>query len=677
MQSKGTGKMIGTDKARATMLRGLVDYHRKRYHEHDAPEITDAEYDSLVRELEALEAAHPALRAKDSPTKKVGGAASAAFTKVTHTVRQWSFDNCMTEEELREWEERILKLLRASGVETEPSYVVEHKIDGLKVVLEYEHGALVRAATRGDGTVGEDITHTASTIDDIPARIKDKEPLIVIGEAWLPAKELDRINAERAKEGETLFANTRNAAAGSLRQLDPEITRARKLRFFAYDVERHGTRRTDLPDTQAWELEYLREQGFNVNGEWKLLIDMSSIIAYRNAWMKKRASLPYGVDGIVVKVNEVRFQDILGYTAKAPRFGIAFKFPAEEATTRLVDIRLQVGRTGVVTPVAVMEPVRVAGSVVQHATLHNEDQIKRLDVRVGDTVVLRKAGDVIPEIVRVITELRPKGAKAYVFPKKVAECGGNGSIERVPGTAAYRCVVKDSGSAYRRRLYHFASKQGVNMDGLGEKTIDALMDAGLLASFDDFYELTKDDFLSLPGFKDVSATNAVLSIKSTERLPLWRLLAGLGIDHVGATIARTIADAFPTPAALRKASIDDLTAIDGVGDIVAQSLHSWLHEKAHTRLLDALLSHITIERHTTAGGALAGKSFVFTGTLERYGRDEAGELVRARGGSVSSSVSAKTTYLVVGGEPGSKAKKAEALGVTVLTESQFEAMIGS
>jgi DNA ligase (NAD+) len=523
--------------------------------------------------------------------------------------------------------------------------------------------------------VGEDITHTASTITDIPKRIPDAEPLIVVGEAWLPETELARINRERSRAGEPLFANTRNAAAGSLRQLDPEITRARKLRFFAYDVERHDPRSTNLPHTQAEELAYLAAQGFSVNAEWKHVRSVNDIVRYREIWVGKRASLPYGVDGVVIKVNEVRFQDMLGYTAKAPRFGIAFKFPAEEATTRLIEIKLQVGRTGVVTPVAVMEPVRVAGSVVQHATLHNEDQIKRLDVRVGDTVVLRKAGDVIPEIVRVVIELRPKSAKPYVFPKKVSECGGDGSIERVPGTAAYRCVAKDSAALHRRRLYHFASKHGVNMDGLGEKTIDALMDAGLLSSFDDFYTLTKDDFLALPGFKELSATNAIASIDATRRVPLWRLLAALGIDHVGTTLARLIADAFPTPVKLRAASLESLRAIDGVGDIVARSVHSWLHDPAHEALMDALLSHMRIERPATRGGALVGKTFVFTGTLERYTRDEAGELVLARGGIVSSSLSAKTEYLVVGGEPGSKAQKAQQLGVTVLTEAQFESMM--
>ncbi len=673
MSDTKSGK--GSSSARAKKLRALIEYHRARYHEEDAPEISDAEYDSLVRELEDIERAYPELRTPDSPTGKVGGAASMAFAKVAHKVRQWSFDNCFTEDELAEWEGRIVKMLRAAGIEESPTYVVEHKIDGLKVVLEYDQGVLVRAATRGDGQVGEDITHTASTIADIPKRIPEQEPLIVVGEAWLPEKELERINRERAGAGESLFANTRNAAAGSLRQLDPEVTRARKLRFFAYDVERFESASRNLPPTQAEELMYLKDNGFVVNPEWKHVRTTASIIEYRSRWIAARARLPYGVDGIVIKVNEVRLQDVLGYTAKAPRFGIAFKFPAEEATTKLIDIKLQVGRTGVITPVAVMEPVRVAGSVVQHATLHNEDQIARLDVRIGDTVVVRKAGDVIPEIVRVVTELRPRSARKYAFPRTVSECGGDGSIERIPGTAAYRCVAKDSAALHRRRLYHFASKHGVNMDGLGEKTIDLLMDAGLVSTFDDFYELTKDDFLALPGFKELSAANALQSIDATRRVPLWRLLAALGIDHVGTTMARTLADHFGTPQALEKASREDLVAVDGVGEVVADSVRSWFADAAHARLFTALLSHTTIEAPNRVGGSLSGKSFVFTGTLSRYSRDVAGELVRARGGSVAGSVSARTDYLVIGGEPGSKAEKARSLGVAILTEEAFAAMI--
>jgi DNA ligase (NAD+) len=661
--------------ARVSQLRALIEYHQKCYHEDDAPEISDAAYDSLVRELEVLEQQHPSLRAQHSPSRKVGGAASAAFRKITHKVRQWSFDNCFTDEELQEWEDRIMKILRSAGASERPTYVLEHKIDGLKVILEYAHGALVRAATRGDGLVGEDITHTARAVDDIPQEIPDTEPLIVVGEAWLPEKELIRINAARTAAGEPLFANARNAAAGSLRQLDPEVTRARKLRFFAYDVERPDPHSTHLPHTQEGELIYLEKQGFSVNAEWKHVSNISDCIAYRSQWIKKRTSLPYGVDGVVIKVNEVRLQDILGYTAKAPRFGIAFKFPAEEATTQLRDIKLQVGRTGVVTPVAIMEPVRIAGSVVQHATLHNEDQIARLDVRIGDTVVLRKAGDVIPEIVRVVTELRPRSARRYVFPTHVAECGGDGRIERVPGTAAYRCVTRDSAELHRRRLYHFASKHGVNMDGLGEKTIDALMNAGLLSSFDDFYELKNDDFRTLPGFKEQSANNAHKAIEETRRMPLWRLLAALGIDHVGVTTARVIADTYRTPERLVNASVNDLCAINGVGDVVAQSLYTWLHTPSHKTVFDALLHHITIERAHAKGGTLTGKSFVFTGTLDQFSRDEAGELVRARGGTVSSSVSAKTDYLVAGNDPGSKAEKAATLGVAVLTEAEFAALV--
>ena len=362
--------------------------------------------------------------------------------------------------------------------------------------------------------LGEDITHTARVIEDIPKTIAEKRALIVVGEAWLPAKELVRINRERAKAGEAEFANTRNAAAGSLRQLDSEVTRTRNLRFFAYDVERTSSSTAWLPDTQAGELEFLLKQGFAVNKEWKLVHTTKEIDAYRTKWIAKRASLQYGVDGIVIKVNDVSYQQVLGYTAKAPRFGIAYKFPAEEVTTELLDIRLQVGRTGVVTPVAVMRPVRVAGSLVQHATLHNEDQIARLDVRIGDTVVLRKAGDVIPEVAGVILELRPKNTKPYHFPKRVPGCGGDGSIERVPGTAAYRCVVKDSAALNRMKLQYFVSKHAMNMDGIGPKVVDALIDAGLVSVPPDFFMLTKDDFLSLPGFKEKSAQNAIDSMKS-------------------------------------------------------------------------------------------------------------------------------------------------------------------
>lgn len=663
-------------KARANKLGALILAHQKRYHEDDAPEISDEAYDSLARELEGIEKTYPELARISSPTARVGGEANAAFSKVTHKVRQWSFDNCFEESELVTWEERIIKMLTASGIESpRPTFVLEHKIDGLKVILEYKGGALVRAATRGDGVVGEDITHSAITIEDIPKRIKDTDERIVVGEAWLPAKELERINKLREKAGEQLFANTRNAAAGSLRQLDPEVTRSRRLRFFAYDVERTEATSTNLPQTQEGELTYLEKQGFVVNKEWKLVKNTADIVRYRTTWIEKRASLPYGVDGVVIKVNEVLYQDLLGYTAKAPRFGIAFKFPAEEVTTLLLDIKLQVGRTGVVTPVAVMRPVLVAGSVVQHATLHNEDQISRLDIRVGDTVVLSKAGDVIPEIVRVITELRPKNAKKYSFPKKVAECGGDGSIERIPGEAAYRCVAKDSATLHRMRLQYFVSKHAMNMDGVGPKVVDALVEANLVSSLDDFFTLTKDDFLTLEGFKEKSAENAIASINAVRSVPFSRLLVALSIDHIGTTMAKLITRTYTTPEALCAASVEDLVRIDGVGDIVAKSLYTWLHTPKNQKLLEKLLTHVTCAVEKKVSGVLQNKSFVFTGTMEKYSRDEAGSLVERAGGVVQSAVTSKTDYLVVGENVGSKMEKAKALNVTILDESAFLALL--
>ncbi|MFM2374413.1 MAG: hypothetical protein RLZZ234_408 [Candidatus Parcubacteria bacterium] len=662
-------------RTRALKLEALILYHQKQYHEADAPLISDTAYDSLVAELQTLLHEYPHLSLKTNATSRVGGAPSAAFSKVKHAVRQWSFDNCFTKEELTEWEVRIIKLLTAAGITRRPHYVVEHKIDGLKVVLEYQGGMLVRAATRGDGQVGEDITHTASTITDIPKEIPHKGPLIVVGEAWLPESELKRINAAREIAGEQPFANTRNAAAGSLRQLDPEVTRARKLRFFAYDLERSADGVVALPTTQTGELTYLAELGFVVNTAWKQCTSVDAIDAYRTLSIQKRETLPYGVDGIVIKVDAVMHQDILGYTAKAPRFGIAFKFPAEEVTTTVEDIKLQVGRTGVVTPVAVMKPVLVAGSVVQHATLHNEDRIRALGIRVGDTIVLRKAGDVIPEIVRVIHELRPDGTKAYRFPKRVVECGGDGAIERVPGTAAYRCVVRDSDVLLRQRFYHFISKHGVNIDGLGEKTIDALLEQGKIHTFDDLFTLTADDFLLLPGFKEKSALNAVAAIRQAAKMPLWRLLAGLGIDHVGVTMARLIAGTTHAPEKLVDVSQANLEAIDGVGEIVAASIRTWFQDPQMSAMYWRLLAHITIIHEGTTSTALAGKSFVFTGTLSTYSRDEAGDLVRARGGAVVSSVSSKTDYVVAGTDPGSKVVAAQKLGVTILDESAFTSLL--
>jgi len=656
---------------RANKLSELIERHRSLYHEKDTPEISDEAYDSLITELDSLEEKYPSLKKHTSPTVKVGGAPSVAFQKVTHRVRQWSFDNAFDASELAQWEARARRVLKEKDIAVNPTFVVEHKIDGLKVVLEYERGVLVRAATRGDGTVGEDVTHSARTIADIPHKLKKPLSLIVVGEAWLPEKELVRINKEREKNDEPLFANPRNAAAGSVRQLDPEVTRVRKLRFFAYDID--AVIDAERPASQAEELTLLKSLGFTVNEHYTHAKTISDVITFYNEWVAKKLSLPYGVDGVVVKVNEVRLQEVLGYTAKSPRFGIAYKFPAEEATTLLEDIRLQVGRTGVVTPVAYLRPVRIAGSLVSRATLHNEDQIARLDIRVGDTIVLQKAGDVIPEILRVLKELRPKGAKPYKFPKFVVECGGDGAIERIPGEAAYRCVSMDSATLHRERLYHFVSKHGVNMDGVGPKNIDALIDANLISEADDLYTLTVGDFLTLPGFKERAAENAVNAIKSSRAVRFSELLAALSIDHLGETTSELIAKNFAGFKELMGATKDELVAIHGVGEVVAESLIAWFKTKDHRDMLKRLLKHLTIasEKNTTKKSTISGKTFVFTGTLETLSRDEAGDRVKALGGAVSGSVSKNTSYVVFGTEAGSKYDKALELGVETLTEKDF------
>ena len=666
-------------------LEELIAYHQDLYHTQDAPEISDEAYDSLVSELATLRADETGGSEKDvssarSVLSQVGSAPSEAFAKVAHQVRQWSFDNVFDEEEFRLWEERVVRQLEAGGVESpRPTYVTEHKIDGLKIILTYEKGVLVRAATRGDGVTGEDITHTAQTIGDIPHVLTKPVSLIAVGEAWLSKKDFERINTEREKEGEPVFANPRNAAAGSVRQLDPEITRSRAIHLFAYDIDfiDVGTTQVHVPESQVEELQLLSSLGFVVNTHFHHCATRKEVMHYYNTWMPKRDKEQYGMDGVVIKVNEISYQQTLGYTAKAPRFGIAFKFPAEQATTLVEDIVLQVGRTGVVTPVAHLRPVRIAGSVVSRATLHNEDQIARLDVRVGDTVILQKAGDVIPEIVEVINALRPKSAKKYVFPKTVPECGGDGSIERVPGESAYRCVAKDSDALHRQRLYYFASKHAFNIDGMGEKIIDALLDAQLINSYSDIFTLTFGDVINLPHFKETAAQNLIDAIEKARHVPLDRLLVALSIPHVGRETARIIADAYGTLVRIRTASKEDLQNVYGVGDIVAESLHTWMHTPAHVAELDKLLAHISVvSPQKKATTPLAGKTFVFTGTLEVFSRDEAGEKVRALGGQVTNSVSKKTDYVVAGAEAGSKRKEAEKLGVTILSEEDFLKLVG-
>jgi len=655
-------------KARYEKLITAVNRHRHLYYVQEQPEIADSAYDELEQELIRLEQEYPALVSQDSPTQRVGGQPATSFKKVRHAVAQWSFNDAFSPEDIREFDVRVKRMLGSKEV----GYTCELKIDGLKVVLTYEKGKLITAATRGDGAVGEDVTHNVRTIRSVPLVLTRPVDIIVEGEIWMSEESLKKVNAERTKAQEPLFANPRNAAAGSIRQLDPKVAASRGLDTFIYDVARSEE---PLPPSQVGELEYLRALGFKVNKYFKEMDSIDDVVKYWESWQKKSKTQGYWIDGIVVKVSDRELQERLGYTGKAPRFAIAFKFPAEQVTTVVEDIVLQVGRTGVLTPVAHLRPVLVAGSTVSRATLHNEDEINRLDVRVGDTVILQKAGDVIPDIVRVLTELRPPKTKPYQWPKSVPECGGTGAIERVPGQAAWRCVDKNSFAQQRRKFRHFASRGALNIEGLGPSTVDALMEQGLLAHFDDFFTLKEGDVLELEGFAEISAKKLIESIQRVAKsVPLSRLVTGLSVPHVGEETAILLAQNFKTIDDIAAADADTLAAIEGIGPILAKSIYDWFREKENAHLITRLKKLIVIKSEKVSGAKklpLAGKAFVLTGSMSSMSRDEAKEVLRKLGASVSGSVSKNTDYVVAGEEAGSKLDKARELGVPVLTEQEF------
>lgn len=656
-------------------LKAAVNRYRTLYHVYDKEEISEAALDSLKHELSELEARYPSLIAPDSPSQRVAGKPLPGFKKVRHRVPQWSFNDAFSPEELREFDARIKRYLHGQGIEQAPTYVCELKIDGLKVVLTYERGVLRTAATRGDGIVGEDVTHNVRTIESVPLSLSRPVDIVVEGEVWMSSKHLEAINKERAKQGEPLYANPRNVAAGSIRQLDPKMAAARKLDVFIYDVAQTSD---PFPKTQYEELEYLRELGFKVNRNDVLAKNIEEAIVFWETWKEKGRKQEYWIDGIVVKVNERRLEEALGYTGKSPRFAIAFKFPAEQVTTVVEDIVLQVGRTGVLTPVAHLKPVSVAGTTVSRATLHNEDEIKRLDVRIGDTVILQKAGDVIPDIVQTLTELRTGKEKAFKWPKVVPECGGDGRIERVPGTSAWRCVDKNSFAIIRRRFYNFVGKHAFDIEGCGPRTIDLLLDKGLVQHYDDLFTLETGDVLELEGFAETSANKLIASLKRATRVELARLIVGLSIPQVGEETAILLAEKFRTLDGLAQASLPELEEIDGVGPVVAKAVHEWFRESAHKKLLTRLKKVLTVvapPKVAPASKKLAGKTFVLTGTMEAMSRDKAKEKIRLLGGDVSGSVSKKTDYVVAGESAGSKLDKAQELGVAVLTETEFLRMI--
>jgi DNA ligase (NAD+) len=679
---------------RLQKLKAAIEKYRYEYHVLDKASISEAALDSLKHELVQIETEYPELITSDSPSQRVAGKPLPEFKKVPHKVPQWSFNDAFSPEEMIEFDARTKRFLKGEkGAEKSavagkiPTYTTEHKIDGLKIVVEYKKGLLFQAATRGDGRVGEDVTENVRTIESMPLRLTKPVDIIVEGEVWMPKSQLAILNKVQAKAGKEPFANPRNVAAGSIRQLDPKIAAERKLNSFIYYIAQFD-RKSAAADakklaTQHGSLEFLRELGFKVNPYFKHCANIEEVISYWNQWQKKMPKEDYLADGIVVKVDELELQEALGYTGKAPRWGIAFKFPAEQVTTVLEDIVFQVGRTGVVTPVAHLKPVSVAGSTVSRATLHNEDEIKRLDVRIGDTVILQKAGDVIPDIVSVVQELRPKNSKPYQWPTHVAACAIDGEdgpdaglIERVPGEAAWRCVSKNSYAQVKRRFYHFVSKHCFDIDGLGPKIVDVLLDENLIATFDDIFTLKRGDLLALPRFAEKSVDNLLESVESARTVTLPRFLASLSIPQVGEETAFDVAKHFGTINSIASAPYEEIESIYGVGPVIARAIFDWFRVAANKKLVANLLKQVTIEKMPETvtvpkNSAIAGKSFVFTGTMPTLERVDAEEMVRNLGGNASSSVSKNTDYLVAGENAGSKLTKAESLGVKIIDEAEF------
>ena len=690
--------MPASQQARAAELRQLLNRAAHAYYVLDAPVMEDPVYDRLLRELEALERDHPELHSPDSPTQRIGGPPAEGFTSVAHRIGLLSLDNAFSLDELEAWYGRLLKVLDRTG---DLAMVGELKIDGNALALSYEHGILVRAATRGDGERGEEITANVRTIQSVPLRLQLEQPpawVEVRGEALIPDATFSAINAEREARGEALFANPRNACAGTLRQLDPKVVAARRLDFYAYTLHLPDDWQADAGDpprpTTQWEsLQWLQAAGFRVNPNAELLPSLAAVEGFFARWEDERKTLDYATDGVVVKLNDLRLQADAGFTQKAPRWAVALKYAAEEAPSKLLRLACQVGRTGVVTPVAEFEPVPLAGTTVSRATLHNADRLAELDLHAGDTIVVRKAGEIIPEVVRVLPELRPAGATRLQLPHVCPECGSE--LVREEGEAATRCVNSSCPAILRGALRHWVSKGALDVDGLGSKLIEQLVDRGLVGSIADLYRLDAALLASLERMGSKSAENLVAALAASRAQPWHRQLYGLGIHHVGEVNAKALAQAFPSAADLATAAAhtpEAITAVFGIGEQIAQSLQQWFATAANQRLLEQLealgfsLAASAAEREASAARAvggeagdgaapLLGQTFVLTGTLPSLSRRQAQELIEAAGGKVSSSVSKKTSYVVAGSEAGSKLTKAEALGVAVLDESALLALL--
>ncbi|MBI3921340.1 MAG: NAD-dependent DNA ligase LigA [Armatimonadetes bacterium] len=659
-------------------LRDEINRHNHLYYVLDAPEISDAEYDQRMRRLMELEERHPELVTSDSPTQRVGAAPLEAFGAVAHRVPMLSLSNAFSEEELRAFDKRIKRMADLS--EEEPvEYVAELKIDGLAVSLTYEQGVFAVGATRGDSSTGEVITQNLRTIRSIPLRLLTDSPLPLLearGEVYMTKREFERINKEREISGDPLFANPRNSAAGSLRQLDPSVTASRRLESFMYAVGFFAG--VDLPS--HWHLlQYLKEAGFKTNATSQLCVDIEEVIRYCTDWRHKENDLPYNIDGVVVKVNSMGLQRSLGFVSRSPRWATAFKFPAEQRVTRILDISVNVGRTGAITPTAEMAPVEVDGSTVSRATLHNEDEIRRKDVRIGDWVVIQKAGDVIPDVVEVVKEKRTGEEWEFVFPTACPACGAE--VYRPEGEAVARCTGVSCPAQLKEHIWHFASRGAMNIDHVGESLVEQFIERGLVKDVADLYYLTQGQLVGLERMAEKSAQNVLDAIHASKQPTLARLVYALGIRHVGEHVAEVLADHFGTLARLREATEEELSEVMEIGPRIAQSVAIFFRQSETVELLDKLdragvqPQEVEKEKTVSADSPISGKSFVFTGAMTGFDRKEAEALVKRLGGKASGSVSKRTDFVVVGDSPGSKYDKALELGVTVLTEEEFLQML--
>jgi len=656
-------------KALAEKLRRKVLYHEKKYYVDNDPQISDGEFDKLVRELKKIEARFPELVTPESPTQRVGEKPVEGFASVTHRTPMLSIDNVYDEAELREFEVRIRKLLPGEKVE----YVAELKIDGLGISILYRNGKYTQAVTRGDGVRGDDVTSNVKTLRSLPLVIEDRRDVEVRGEIYLPFESFRAINREREENGESLFANPRNAAAGSIRLLDPRVVAARNLSAFLYYLFTNGREEP----TQWGALQKLKQSGFKINPHSRLCKTLASVLDYYREWSEKRDSLDYDADGIVIKVNSAAQRQALGFTAKSPRWAISFKFPARQATTRVNGIIIQVGRTGALTPVAVLEPVKLSGTTISRSTLHNEEELRRKDVRVGDTVLIERSGDVIPSVVSVMKERRTGKEKAFAWPSKCPVCGS--AVFKPEGEVISRCMNPSCPAKIRESILHFAARRAMNIDGLGEALVDQLLETGLVRSIPDLYALTHERLVELERMGAKSSENLLAQIEQSKRRGLDRLVFALGIRHVGERLAQVLAGRFRSLDALAEATEEELTRIEDVGPKVAESIRFFFTQPENRALIRRLKeAGVSMKSREESGGRrpLEGQVFVITGTLAGFTREEAQERLEALGAQIGSSVTKKTTCLVAGESPGSKLDKARKLGLKVIGEPEFLKLIG-